>query len=65
MIINNIQKNTNNGFESIYDEHKELTNTEFEEITADFRTNKIERIFVGTRNEKHNDDFENNRKIVK
>gem|GEM_PF-2793937 len=65
IITNNIQKTILEGYESIYPEHKEITDPEFESIRQDFLTNKIERIFIGTLKKSHNTDFQNNRKITK
>ena len=64
-IMNNIQKTVPGWYESIYTDHKEMTNPEFKEIKKDFLTNKIERIFAGTLHEGHQTDFQNNRKITK
>lgn len=65
-LLNNIQKTktTGTGYESMYTEYTEMTNTEFKDIKEDFLANKIERIFTGTLNTSHATDFQNNRKIT-
>ena len=66
IIINNIQKFEGDGsIKSIYPEHTEMTDVITNAIKEDFLTNKIERTFTGILNNRHQEDFTNNRKINK